>query len=554
MTHAARFRELLAGPKPIVIVGAHNGLSAKLAERAGFEGIWASGFEISAAYGIPDANILSVAEVLQTARQIVEQVNIPVIADCDNGFGNAVNVIHMIRQYESAGIAGVCMEDNVFPKRCSFYAGVKRELSSVEEHVGKIKAAKDAQKTRDFSVIARTEALIAGWGMEEALMRGRAYADAGADMVLIHSKSKKPEEVIAFAKAWDRKTPLVCVPTTYKDATVDQLSAAGFKMMIFANHGLRSSIKAMSQTFKEMRAKGTTSAADPYVVSLQEVYDVVGVSEMETQEKSFMPADAGGMTAVVLAAGVERNLMPLIEDKPRAMLDIRGKTILERQIDVLNRCDIKDIAVVRGYKKDQITVPNIRTYDNDEYETTGEAVSLFRAAAELDKRVVVLYGDVLFDQSILEKMMRSDADITLVVDRALKDMSKAERTARPRDYVIEDAPQATASDRFVPADGTTVVKKIGANLDPEKANGEFIGMAMLTEKGCRLLRDAWARAAEGKAGAPVHEAPKFQVAKLTDILQTVIDAGGEVHAVDIYKGWMEIDTFEDYQRAWSTIR
>jgi phosphoenolpyruvate phosphomutase len=234
---AAKFRQLLSGAEPIVIVGAHNGLSAKLAERAGFEGIWASGFEISAAHGIPDANILTMADNLEVARQMVAAVNLPIVADCDNGYGNAINVIHMVRHYEAAGIAAVCIEDNVFPKRCSFYAGVERELATVEEHAGKIRAAKEAQRSRDFAVIARTEALIAGWGMEEALTRARAYADAGADMILIHSKAKGPEEIIAFAKAWDRNAPLVCVPTTYKTASVKMLHEAGFKMIIFANQG-----------------------------------------------------------------------------------------------------------------------------------------------------------------------------------------------------------------------------------------------------------------------------------------------------------------------------
>ena len=199
-TKAKKFRELMARPGPIVIIGAHNGLSGRIGEEAGFDGLWASGFEISASYAVPDANILTMAENLAVAKMMNDATQVPVIADCDNGYGNAINVIRAIEEYERAGIAGICMEDNIFPKRCSFYAGVKRELSPVEEHAGKVRAAKATQRDRDFVVIARTEALIAGWGMEEALHRGRAYADAGADMVLIHSKSKTPDEVLTFAK------------------------------------------------------------------------------------------------------------------------------------------------------------------------------------------------------------------------------------------------------------------------------------------------------------------------------------------------------------------
>src|SRR5439155_25837284 len=125
-------------------------------------------------------------EQLDVTRNIAEAVDIPIIADCDTGFGNALNVMRMVQDYEKAGIAGICIEDNVFPKRCSFYAGVRRELISPEEHAGKVRAAKSAQASPDFIVIARTEALIAGWGQDEAVKRAEMYADAGADAVPIH--------------------------------------------------------------------------------------------------------------------------------------------------------------------------------------------------------------------------------------------------------------------------------------------------------------------------------------------------------------------------------
>src|SRR6266849_5815294 len=168
MTQAAKLRELMRRPGIIKTVGAHDALSAKLIEEVGFDAIWASGFGISASLKcIPDGSFLTMTEQLAVTQNIVEAVAIPVIADCDTG---------------------ICIEDNVFPKRCSFYAGVRRELVSADEHAGKVRAAKSAQSSSDFVVIARTEALIAGWGQEEALRRAEAYAGAGADAVLIHSK------------------------------------------------------------------------------------------------------------------------------------------------------------------------------------------------------------------------------------------------------------------------------------------------------------------------------------------------------------------------------
>src|SRR5215218_7988786 len=129
LTSAAKLRRLFASPGPIVLAGAHDGLSARLVQDAGFNGVWASGFEISASHGVPDASILTMTETLDAARKMSEAVRIPVIADCDTGFGNAINAIRTVHAFEAAGVAGMCIEDNVYPKRCSFYPGVKRQLA-----------------------------------------------------------------------------------------------------------------------------------------------------------------------------------------------------------------------------------------------------------------------------------------------------------------------------------------------------------------------------------------------------------------------------------------
>ncbi|MDP2910163.1 MAG: isocitrate lyase/phosphoenolpyruvate mutase family protein, partial [bacterium] len=185
MVKKQKLRELLKQKKGLIrLVGAHNGLTAKLVEKHGFDGVWASGFEISASHASPDANILTMSDSLAAAIDMVDSVSIPVVADCDTGFGNSNNVIQMVKKYESAGVAAVCIEDKLFPKMNSYIPG-RQELASIPEFVGKIMAGKNAQKTEDFMIFARVEALIAGWGMEEALKRAKAYADAGADAVLI---------------------------------------------------------------------------------------------------------------------------------------------------------------------------------------------------------------------------------------------------------------------------------------------------------------------------------------------------------------------------------
>ena len=554
----------MARPGPIVIIGAHNGLSARIGEEAGFDGLWASGFEISASYAVPDANILTMAENLSVAKMMNAASTVPIVADCDNGYGNAINVIRCVEEYEAAGIAAICIEDNVFPKRCSFYAGVKRELADVEEHAAKVRAAKATQRDRDFVVIARTEALIAGWGMEEALQRGRAYADAGADMVLIHSKSKDPDEVLTFAKLWDRpSTPLVCVPTIYRTTKVETLHQAGFKLIIMANHAVRSSIKAMTETLQTLRKEGYTGSVDDKVVPLERVYELVGVDKMKSEEKAFLPSGSPGVTAVILAAGQSQGLLPLTENLPKPMLDIKGKTILERQIEVLNACGVKDIAVVRGYKKEAIKLPNVRYYDNDDYATSSEVASLFAASKELGGPFLFLYGDILFERGHLEKLLKSPADISLLVDRAwgesyaqIKANSELkapwEGRGAPDLVMLKDAQEAGY--RFVGADQPHGVARVGRTIDPKQAQGEFVGMAMFTQKGARTLTDVYGQLRETKASGAFHEAESLRGASFTDLVQEVVDRGVDVQAVDVYKGWLEIDTFEDYRRAWALLK
>ena len=558
MHNATKLRAALKKPGALKIVGAHDALSARLIERAGFDGVWASGFAISASLKcIPDASFITSSEQLEIERNIAEAVSIPVIADCDTGYGNALNVMRTVNDRERAGVAAICIEDNVYPKRCSFYAGVRRELIPIEEHCGKIKAAKAAQTVPDFMVIARTEALIAGWGEEEALKRAEAYADAGADAVLIHSKSKKFDELRAVYKAWSGRVPLVVVPTIFDQTTAAEMEEAGAKIIIYANQPVRAAIRAMRDTLDLIKQDTRPGAANDRIVTLPEVYDIVGVPQMEQDEKAFLPIGGEKITAIIPAAGFEKQLLPLIEDKPKCLLDIKGKTILERQVGALNECNIKEIALVRGYKKEAITLPNIRYYDNDRYEETGELFSIFCAESEMKGRTIVLYGDIIFDNTILEKLLKSSADITLIVDLAWQDQQQ--RGAQPAhinpDLVtLADPPGKSYLSRFVMPEGNHRILKIGQHLPHDQTHGEFIGMAMFSEKGTQALRDCYRASQQQYKSTGFHEAGSFSKASFTDLLQELIDRGHRVDAVPIFKGWMEVDSFEEYQKAWAKIR
>jgi len=271
------------------VMSAHNPLSARLAEEAGFDGIWASGFELSAAYGVPDASLLSFTQHLDMTRAIVEQTQIPMVADLDTGYGNAINVLHVVGAYARAGCAAVVIEDKLFPKDTSLLAGGRQELVRIEEFQGKIEAARTAGGAHDLVVIARTEALIADLGMEEALKRGAAYAEAGADLLLIHSKRKTPDEIVAFTERWPGRIPLVIVPTAYPDLTEEKIRALGkIAIVIYANHAVRAAVTAMREVFAAIRQDGGIHNVDKRIVSVEDIFDLQRVAAMKAAEKRYL--------------------------------------------------------------------------------------------------------------------------------------------------------------------------------------------------------------------------------------------------------------------------
>lgn len=299
---AALLRELFDRSGIIRLVGAHNALGAKLAERAGFDGVWSSGLEISTSYAVPDASILTMSEHLAAAQSMVEAVRIPVVADCDTGYGDSNNVIRMVRKFESAGVAAVCIEDKLFPKINSLLPA-RHELAPIGEFAGKIVAAKNAQRSSAFMVIARGEALVAGLGHHEALKRAHAYVEAGADAILMHSKSISPQPIVEFAHAWDFSAPLVVVPTTYPTIKARELEELGVKMVIYANHGLRASVKAMLDVYHKILEQGSTVGVEEYIVPLSLIFELQGVPLIKKAEDDCPNDHVDRTRAIIPAAG-----------------------------------------------------------------------------------------------------------------------------------------------------------------------------------------------------------------------------------------------------------
>jgi phosphoenolpyruvate phosphomutase len=545
---AGQLRELLERPGVIRLIGAHNALGAKLGERAGFEGIWSSSLEISASYAVPDAGILTMSEFLDAAQSMARAVGIPVVADVDTGYGNSINVIHMVQKFEAAGMAAVCMEDKLFPKVNSFVPG-RQELVSVAEFVGKLMAAKSAQDSPDFMVIARVEALIAGLGLEEALRRARAYAAAGADAILIHDKNSSADSIVEFVHAWDLDVPLVVIPTTYYRITIREIEQLGVKMVIYANQGLRSSIHAMEETFAEIVRAGTSAPVESKIAPMSLVFELQGFPQLKQDEKNFLRAGTKRVRAIIPAAGDHLNeysMKDLAADIPIAMLDINGKSLLRHQVEALKALGVHDIIVVGGYKRDKIQLDGITLAANDDWQTTRDMASILCGADGRDDDTLVAYSDILFSQESVAKLIESDADITLLVDNSYP--LKTYPQSRLHDLVAVAEPHAFTP-RALSTSARNRVLKLGQMLPPADAHCEFTGLAFFSREGFRLLREVYGEVAVSHRDRPFHEAASARTASLTDVLQELIDRGYDVECIEVSSGWMEIHSFADYQLA-----
>ena len=285
MSSTKKLKELLDSKPILKIGGVFDALSAKLVETTGFDAIWAGSFAISATHALPDASILTMTDFLKSSENMVDACNIPVIADCDTGFGGPANVSHAVKKYEKAGIAGMSIEDKTFPKQNSLLENSKQDLLSEKDFVAKIIAATEAKKDEDFMIIARTEALIAEKGMDEALKRADAYENAGANAILIHSKKNTPNEIFEFTDKWKGEIPLVVVPTSYPSVKVDELISHKIKMVIYANQSLRASHNIMLKVLQETLQKESLDQVNIELSSMNDIFKLQEMYKINDQEK-----------------------------------------------------------------------------------------------------------------------------------------------------------------------------------------------------------------------------------------------------------------------------
>jgi phosphoenolpyruvate phosphomutase len=524
-----KLRELLTSRRLSFNMEAHNGLSAKIVEEAGFPGIWGSGLAISAALGCRDNNEASWTQVLEVVEFMSDATTVPILLDGDTGYGNFNSMRRLVRKLEQRGCAGVCIEDKLFPKTNSFLNGTAQPLADIDEFAGKIAAGKDAQNDDDFVIVARVEAFIAGHGLAEALKRAEAYRVAGADAILIHSALRQPTEIFQFMAEWGDRLPVVIVPTKYYTTPTDLFREQGVSLVVWANHLMRSALQAMQTTAAQIHAQETLVGIEDEVAPLSEVFRIQGQAELEEAEDRYLPKDTAEAGAIVLASSRGAELGSLTDEMPKTMVPIRGVPLLAHIASAYRAAGVKQVTAVRGYMRERVDVGGIDYVDNDEYESTHEVVSLSKAIDALHGPMLISYGDVLFKRSVIQELLDADDDFVVCVDANWHDSANRDRSA---DYVVCSEPYNRYS--FL----ERVTLRRFASRPDDTVTGEWMGFLRTSAAGSERLS---ALLRELAAADP----ERFRRMSMPDLLDELVARGDDVRVVYSIGNWLDIDSVED---------
>lgn len=536
MTKAARLRQILFSPQTEFILEAHNGISARIVEEAGFAGIWGSGLAMSAQFAVRDNNELSWTQVVDMLEFMSDATSIPILLDGDTGYGDFNNMRRLVRKLEQRDVAGVCIEDKLFPKTNSFIQGERQPLADIEEFCGKIKSGKDHQLDDNFSIVARVEALIAGWGLEEALKRAEAYRLAGADAILMHSKKSRPDEILAFAKEWDNRAPLVIVPTKYYSTPTDVFREAGISLVIWANHMMRANITAMQSVSAEIFSSQSLVNSEGRIASVSEIFRLQGADELLEAEKLYSRSSRAAGSALILAASRGDNLDELTTDRPKAMIPVAGKPVLRRLVEKFKRQGINDISVVAGYAHEAIDKGGLELILNPDWETSGELSSMLQAKDKIMDDLILVYGDLLFRSYILHNLLDWDSsDLIIVVDSS---------EIEPLGISQKDLVWCSSPDNRAMYQQQVALEHISTGAESgwkeRKADGRWIGMLRSHGEGTKKISTAL---------ETLSNTANFTQLGLPDLLNFLIGQGERVQVMYINGHWLDLNNLADLERA-----
>ena len=541
LARSTRLRRMLHSEQLEFLMEAHNGLSARIVREAGFRGIWASGLSISAQFGVRDNNEASWTQVVDMLEFMADASDLPILLDGDTGYGNFNNLRRLVRKLEQRGIAGVCIEDKLFPKTNSFLQSERQPLADVAEFAGKIAAGKDTQSDPDFCIVARVEALIAGWGMDEALRRAEAYRRAGADAILIHSKLSKADEIVTFAREWARRCPLLIVPTRYYSTPTQVFRETGISVVIWANHMVRAAASAMQSVAQEIRSSQTLVNIEDRIVSVKEIFRLQDADEYAAAERLYLSAGDAPRAAIVLAASRGSGLDAVTTERPKVMLPIAGKPLLRWLIDGFKKERINDITVVGGYRADAIDTAGIKLVLNERFASTGELASLACALDGIDADTVISYGDLLFRSYVLRDLLDRDAEFAVVVDssptaaanRTVRDFAHC---SRPDDRGLFNTP--VLLERVLSRSQTS--EEPGTQAGTAVPAGRWIGLLSVGRRGLARFRSVLAQ---------LRVRTDFDTLDMPALLNALIADGAQIQVSYIHGHWRGVNDMEDFQLA-----
>ncbi len=546
-----KLKELLIRKNPLRFLEAHDGISAIISnntkitinngEVLEFDGLWESSFTDSASKGYPDADIISFDSRCESLKYILDATNKPIIFDGDTG-GDPTNFEYQVKRLEDLGVSMIIIEDKVYPKRNSLDETASQIQEDPQIFAIKLKRGKEALHSDGLMIAARIESLITGSGLKDALLRAKIYLNAGADAIMIHSKEEDPKEIFEFAKEYNElsknisfRKPLICVPTTYNTVTVDEFEKAGFNIIIYANHLIRASFKAMKKAAELILRNGRSFEVESICTPVKKIFSVVGFEEIKKKDKKFQKAQR----VIIPAAGFDNNF-----DIPKAMIKIKGKPIIKRQIEVLKKFGFAKITVIRGWKKELVTLEGIKYFDNDFYDKTYIAHSLFHAEEDFKNGFLYINSDILFTEEVINKIINTPYDIVLAVDRTYQ--YHKHEIDKKLDMVLTKNKPTNRIWKLGREENEVI--RIGKNIKIEMADYEYIGIANFSENGAEILRKVYHDCKMNWQGK-FHEADDFSKADFMDLIQEIINRGFKVNIVEIHQGWIEINDERDVKLA-----
>lgn len=507
------------------LLEAHNAVSARIAFEAGVPGLWASSLTLSCAQGVRDNSEMTMTEALQVLESMTTAVPCPVLFDGDTGYGTFGHFQQLVKRLCARSVAGVAIEDKVFPKTNSFLRSEQQELAPIEEFCGKIRAGKDAQRDPEFVIVARTEALIAGLGMDVAIERAERYVDAGADAVLIHSKARTFAEIAEFMRRFSRRVPVACVPTTYYSTPPEAFSGASVSLVIWGNHMLRASVQAMKDIAGRVVAAGSAREVEGQIASVSDLFRLQDAEGLFDLERIYTQGET--RRAIVLAASRGSGLDSLTIDRPKCMIPVGGEPVIARMVRHLRACGVRDIHVVRGYRGEAITVPGVSFVSNDRYEETGELYSLAMARTAIADDVVIVYGDLLVKRYALHELLASPSELAIVVDTSRDFLARA----READRVRIEGDRAARYD-----ESPRRLLAMSIDLPDAESDGEWIGLMRARGQGAVRLAACLEEvlAKEGGEGLT-----------MSAVITRLIETGSAIDVISIQRDWSDVDEVSD---------